>query len=844
MWFSEKKLKKLTKEVEPEAPVEILDIYKELAGVSHDSDETTLSKTLTEIELVQASISEIKKRKKSLKKDVEKNEEKDKTAKPDEKMETQKPKEEEQKALEGKTKEGEEKTKETKTEPADKTKETPKKTEENEAVPKAKDIQETKFDKKQELEEDLKKKDDKGEVKKSKKKTKQDEDIKEKQESEKIQKKKPKEHQDEKEKEKQPEIEKDDEVDITTSATLQQKRKMSQAVVEEESIAEKIKIPAKVEDEVKEEKLKIKTEESEDVVTVEEVKGLTEKPKDKKKDKKQPIPVDKKGDKEPIKIEDAVTSATESQKEVKIVEEKIVEAVRDEDAKKLKDKPKDKKKLTDKKQSDKTSEEKPQVSDQTVETLVKEDDSIDTSATLLQKRKPSKIPVDEETVTEKIKIPAKVEDQSEAVIQQQKESKKDGEQKKPGEKKQLKTEAKSKDVDQKKPEKPKDMQQSTEQTGDDGDVSATATIEKMQKVTEKVTDDESVTGKVKIPAKAKDETEKLEKDKPKDKKKLSETTEEPKESKKSVESVSQKPEEPDEKKLDETAKPKHKKSKQKVEEPQKKDEDKPKQAKKPADDVSEEVEDVTASATFLQKSESTTTATVDEENVEGKIKLSKKSEDQDVKPTEAPTEPQKPKDVSKFVTAPEKHLSGLQGDTLEIICQLTDKNEKVIWQREDFVISETTDTFKIIDNKQGEHKLIIKNVQPTDSATYSATVGSEKKITAVEIEALPVQFLNKLNKRTVANEEENVSLTVDIQRPSNEVAWFKDGKPIDVDNARYSISQDKNQLQLTIDNVKPDDKGKYTLKVENIETSTSLEVKGKQLIIIYSSYSLTHYFCI
>lgn len=172
------------------------------------------------------------------------------------------------------------------------------------------------------------------------------------------------------------------------------------------------------------------------------------------------------------------------------------------------------------------------------------------------------------------------------------------------------------------------------------------------------------------------------------------------------------------------------------------------------------------------------------------------------------------------------HLSG-SGQALPI--EWFKKNETT-GAEEKIEVSRRIDTVKL--NKKLALK--IKDATLEDSGTYVLSIGgvkAEAKLTVIEI---PVKFKKPLEDQR-AKEGQNCTFECTVNRTDKPVTWLINGVPISKDairDGKYTISQEKNRLQLTINNLdlEKDNNCEVTCQVgEKSKSSARLRVDEDEI---------------
>ncbi|XP_068615824.1 obscurin-like protein 1, partial [Brachionichthys hirsutus] len=133
---------------------------------------------------------------------------------------------------------------------------------------------------------------------------------------------------------------------------------------------------------------------------------------------------------------------------------------------------------------------------------------------------------------------------------------------------------------------------------------------------------------------------------------------------------------------------------------------------------------------------------------------------------------------------PEHHVLGA-GDDLILECEVSRPNATVQWLRNGKILKPNTRVQ--IDSYDVVRKLVLAGLQPGDSGTYICDTIDDKLITIVEVQELPLKFLNKdgVNKIS-AYDNESVTLCAIVSRERANVRWLKDGRLLNEDNIHIS----------------------------------------------------------
>ena len=92
------------------------------------------------------------------------------------------------------------------------------------------------------------------------------------------------------------------------------------------------------------------------------------------------------------------------------------------------------------------------------------------------------------------------------------------------------------------------------------------------------------------------------------------------------------------------------------------------------------------------------------------------------------------------------------------------------------------------------------------------------------ISELPAEFLSPLGDYKVM-EKESVTLECEVSKPDKKASWFKNGQALEPSD-RVVMRVEGTKHYLTINNSVLDDEAKYTIKVDEAESTGRLIVEG------------------
>ncbi len=181
-------------------------------------------------------------------------------------------------------------------------------------------------------------------------------------------------------------------------------------------------------------------------------------------------------------------------------------------------------------------------------------------------------------------------------------------------------------------------------------------------------------------------------------------------------------------------------------------------------------------------------------------------------------------DIPKFVknlTINKKQFD--LGETLNFECTLNKPFEEVVWLKDGQPIEQ--DEHIQFTQEGPKLKLTIKDAQPTDhTGTYSVQVKS------VESDKVPVTVTKKVPKfvkdlkanKTILTEGEQLILECELDMVPSNVKLQINGETIPDDRVKTEVKDKK--IKFTLDNIKLDESGDYTVKVNDEVDSKSVSI--------------------
>ncbi|CAF3108577.1 unnamed protein product [Rotaria sp. Silwood2] len=177
------------------------------------------------------------------------------------------------------------------------------------------------------------------------------------------------------------------------------------------------------------------------------------------------------------------------------------------------------------------------------------------------------------------------------------------------------------------------------------------------------------------------------------------------------------------------------------------------------------------------------------------------------------------KKVPKFVKDLKPNKTPLtEGEQLILECELDTTPTNVQLQINGEKVPEDRVKTEVKDKKI---KFTLDNIKLDESGNFTAKVNDEveSKPVSIKVNADIPKFVKNLtiNKKQF-DIGETLNFECTLNKPFNEVIWFKDGQPIEED-ARISFSADGPKLKLTVKDAQPTDHtGTYSVQVKNVES--------------------------
>ncbi|XP_038157469.1 obscurin isoform X6 [Cyprinodon tularosa] len=169
-----------------------------------------------------------------------------------------------------------------------------------------------------------------------------------------------------------------------------------------------------------------------------------------------------------------------------------------------------------------------------------------------------------------------------------------------------------------------------------------------------------------------------------------------------------------------------------------------------------------------------------------------------------------------------------EGQSVTFYCELSKLGVSLEWKKGELGLC-PCGKYEI---KQMENMamLIIHNVEPEDSGSYTCDTGESQSTAKLDVKAKPVLFKTKL-QNLERQEGESVSFCCEITKPGASVIW-RCGDTMLTASRKYQLKQDGTMVELVIYKLQGSDAGEYSCDTGFQKTSAILCVNAIDILIV------------
>ncbi|XP_058876960.1 obscurin-like [Acipenser ruthenus] len=176
----------------------------------------------------------------------------------------------------------------------------------------------------------------------------------------------------------------------------------------------------------------------------------------------------------------------------------------------------------------------------------------------------------------------------------------------------------------------------------------------------------------------------------------------------------------------------------------------------------------------------------------------------------------------------------VSGEQAEFVAEILESNAKVQWFREGKEIRQTKKF--IMENKGGQHKLIVTNAKKEDEGTYTCKAGGDTVTFTLTMTEEAAKFVDEQRSpvEVSASPSEILELSCEVSSPGGVVMWRKEQTEVKQDQTTTLTSQGM-QHKLVIKNARQSDQGQYTCGTAEDKVAFHVKVKEPEPVFTSSA---------